>query len=267
LRLFAVLLVAGAAFAGSAESAGNTDSFDPACGVRSVSFTVNGTPALLVSVRRGDHVVVTFEVPDGCTNRMTFASFVAPAPAFDGSKLSQQAIFSRQTGVFGPGWHSMAVDVFGFPGSTIPDCDAVPRPAPIASKRRNDHAVVTFVAGAPGVDQSGTSETPCDGSHPSGGKPCAGCVGNADDKNPPGQFPNDPNAGYECDRNQGIGQGNPAHSPCEDFQVDLSYRPEPDDAASMHGHEAGLIAAVFCARAKAVCYTTDRTGTGAVHGL
>lgn len=49
------------------------------------------------------------------------------------------------------------------------------------------------------------------------GKPCMGCVGNADDKNPPGQFPNgsDHNAGYECDRNNGIGKGNPAHTTCQ----------------------------------------------------
>src|SRR3954452_3060111 len=35
------------------------------------------------------------------------------------------------------------------------------------------------------------------------GKPCAGCVGNADNKNPKGQLPDgsDHNAGYECDRN------------------------------------------------------------------
>src|SRR5437868_4969984 len=35
------------------------------------------------------------------------------------------------------------------------------------------------------------------------GKPCAGCVGSADDKQPRGQLPggNDANAGYECDRN------------------------------------------------------------------
>jgi hypothetical protein len=48
------------------------------------------------------------------------------------------------------------------------------------------------------------------------GKPCAGCVGKADNKNPPGQLPNgsDPNAGYECDRNHGIGQTNPAHTGC-----------------------------------------------------
>lgn len=48
------------------------------------------------------------------------------------------------------------------------------------------------------------------------GRPCAGCVGNADDKNPPGQYPNgsDHNNGYECDGNSGIGRGNPAHSGC-----------------------------------------------------
>jgi LPXTG-motif cell wall-anchored protein len=49
------------------------------------------------------------------------------------------------------------------------------------------------------------------------GKPCAGCVGRADNKNPHGQYPNgsDHNAGYECDRNHGVGRGNPAHTGCE----------------------------------------------------
>jgi LPXTG-motif cell wall-anchored protein len=48
------------------------------------------------------------------------------------------------------------------------------------------------------------------------GKPCAGCVGKADNKNPRGQMPNasDANAGYECDVNHGIAQGNPAHTAC-----------------------------------------------------
>jgi len=48
------------------------------------------------------------------------------------------------------------------------------------------------------------------------GKPCAGCVGKADNKNPQGQRPNgsDHNAGYECDRNHGIGRTNPAHTGC-----------------------------------------------------
>src|SRR4051794_26789524 len=48
------------------------------------------------------------------------------------------------------------------------------------------------------------------------GKPCAGCVGKADNKNPRGQMPGpaDHNAGYECDTNHGIAKGNPAHTRC-----------------------------------------------------
>lgn len=51
------------------------------------------------------------------------------------------------------------------------------------------------------------------------GKPCAGCVGAADNKNPKGQLPGpeDHNKGYECDGNNGIGKGNPAHSACEPY--------------------------------------------------
>ena len=50
-------------------------------------------------------------------------------------------------------------------------------------------------------------------------RPCAGCVGNADDKNPPGQLPgpdDDGDNGYECDSNSGGGKTNPAHSGCPD---------------------------------------------------
>jgi hypothetical protein len=48
------------------------------------------------------------------------------------------------------------------------------------------------------------------------GQPCAGCVGNADNKNPPGQQPGpqDHNNGYECDGNKGIAKTNPAHTGC-----------------------------------------------------
>ncbi len=63
------------------------------------------------------------------------------------------------------------------------------------------------------------------------GRPCAGCVGNADDKNPPGQFPNgtDANSGYECDFNNGVGgkksnpnpNGNPAHTGCRVTPADV----------------------------------------------
>jgi hypothetical protein len=57
----------------------------------------------------------------------------------------------------------------------------------------------------------------------------AGCVGNADNKNPPGQKPNgtDANAGYECDSNSGVGRSNPGHTGCAggDFQFDLFTGP------------------------------------------
>ena len=71
-----------------------------------------------------------------------------------------------------------------------------------------------------GANTSGAYNSTCDGSASQNGQggaqPCAGCVGNADDKNPPGQAPDgsDHNAGYECDTNSGIGKTNPAHTGC-----------------------------------------------------
>jgi hypothetical protein len=49
------------------------------------------------------------------------------------------------------------------------------------------------------------------------GKPADGSVGRADDKAPGGQAADgsDPNRGYECDDNHGVGQGNPAHTGCD----------------------------------------------------
>ena len=54
------------------------------------------------------------------------------------------------------------------------------------------------------------------------GKPAAGSVGKADNKNPPGQMPDgsDHNKGYECDSNHGIGRSNPAHTGCTRLVVD-----------------------------------------------
>jgi hypothetical protein len=55
------------------------------------------------------------------------------------------------------------------------------------------------------------------------GKPCAGCVGKADNKNPKGQYPgpSDRNNGYECDGNHGIARSNPAHTGCTDSASDV----------------------------------------------
>jgi hypothetical protein len=80
------------------------------------------------------------------------------------------------------------------------------------------------IALAQGANQTGpydptpTSEAPCPNNQGNGNAPCNGTVGNADDKNPPGQQPggSDNNKGYECDGNNGVGNdgGNPAHTGC-----------------------------------------------------
>lgn len=77
-----------------------------------------------------------------------------------------------------------------------------------------------------GANHHGPYDTTCDGTASrngngggtASGRPCAGCVGNADNKNPKGQYSNgnhDGNAGYECDGNNGIGRSNPAHTACK----------------------------------------------------
>jgi LPXTG-motif cell wall-anchored protein len=78
-----------------------------------------------------------------------------------------------------------------------------------------------------GANRSGPYDSTRNGS-PSGngngkgqavGKPCAGCVGKADNKNPPGQLAvgsagSGISNGYECNGNHGIGRTNPAHTGC-----------------------------------------------------
>jgi hypothetical protein len=59
------------------------------------------------------------------------------------------------------------------------------------------------------TDNNGNSSTT-----PNQNKPQDGTVGNADNKNPPGQVNNGKDNGYECDGNKGVGQGNPAHTTC-----------------------------------------------------
>lgn len=84
-----------------------------------------------------------------------------------------------------------------------------------------------------GANDSGAYDSTCDGRESengngngnASGRPCMGCVGNADNKNPPGQFPDgsDSNNGYECDGNKGVGKGNPAHTDC--VEVDDERKP------------------------------------------
>jgi hypothetical protein len=73
----------------------------------------------------------------------------------------------------------------------------------------------TALAAALVAIPTAASGTPGSGNGNATGRPADGSVGNADDKAPGGQSPDDPNAGYECDRNHGVGQGNPAHTGCD----------------------------------------------------
>ena len=88
---------------------------------------------------------------------------------------------------------------------------------PLSTADRNPGGANGKCSGGPYCStRNGTSSLNGNGKGIALGKPCAGCVGKADNKNPPGQYPNgsDPNAGYECDTNHGIGRSNPAHTGC-----------------------------------------------------
>ena len=170
-------------------SANDTD----AChGVSGVSFLLKGadgtirtTATLSGQTKPGDLVTATFTVPSGCANQtFSLVSYRAPDGSFDPATASQQTLYKFASGAFSSGAHTLTVAVPGGPA------------APISTKK-------------------------------AGGKPCVGCVGNADDKNPKGQMPNaslDGNNGYECDKNKGVGPGNPAHSGCmpsQCYQLDF----------------------------------------------
>jgi hypothetical protein len=94
--------------------------------------------------------------------------------------------------------------------------------------------------GAPSLNGNGGGEQV--------GQPCAGCVGKADNKNPPGQAPNatDGNAGYECDRNHGIGRSNPAHTGCVPAPAAPVYCPGTTTPMPASGICASGGGTVFC---------------------
>lgn len=86
--------------------------------VTNVQFSINNTKYvtdLRGNTNQGDVVTVTFTIPAGQgAERFTLVSYTAPSGVWDASVASQQMIFDVETGVFGPGTHSMTV--------TIPNC-------------------------------------------------------------------------------------------------------------------------------------------------
>ena len=101
-------------------------------------------------------------------------------------------------------------------GGSSGDANAGGGPQPISNADENDGGANGQCPGATFCSTKDGSESKNgNGGGKAVGKPCAGCVGKADNKNPPGQSKHDHNKGYECDRNKGIGKTNPAHTGCK----------------------------------------------------
>lgn len=178
-------------------------------------------------IKSGDTVTITVTARPGCEQtRFSAATYRAPVRTsgmtFD-QFLRAQVLYSSATRT---GSGSLTVKV---PVVTGQD------PTSSCTNKHLGSSQTYNGNGGPAPDNQYAST--CDGSpskNGSGagaanGKPCAGCVGNADNKNPKGQAPNggDPNAGYECDRNNGVGQTNPAHTGCatRNWQFDFAAGP------------------------------------------
>ena len=92
------------------------------------------------------------------------------------------------------------------------------KPQPLSNADKNSGGANGKCPGGPYCStRNGSPSGNGNGKGKAVGKPCAGCVGKADNKNPHGQYPNgsDHNKGYECDGNHGIGRTNPAHTGCK----------------------------------------------------
>ncbi|MDB5320609.1 MAG: sdrD 1 [Phycisphaerales bacterium] len=101
---------------GGASTGNDFDNFLVDCDthdVTNVSYLINGTTVvdqLRGSVHQGDTVQVIFTVPSGAaTHQFSFVSYTAPGSTFDADNAHQQMIYNSDTGVFGPGVHSLTV--------------------------------------------------------------------------------------------------------------------------------------------------------------
>ena len=109
--------------------------------------------------------------------------------------------------------------------SSNPDKHGTPTEGPLSKPQPLSNADKNGTGANPGETcthaycstRDGTESKNGNGGGGANGKPCAGCVGKADNKNPKGQAPDgsDRNNGYECDGNNGIGKTNPAHTGCK----------------------------------------------------
>lgn len=213
------------------------------------SFTITQADGDVLSVTRlkgnvspGDTITAHFDVDDDCgAIEVGLASYRSAAEAFDPSQ--RQLLFDADATTFQPGTgYHLTILVPTTPGGDTAACP-------------NKHKEPEFTGN--GANKSGPYDSTCDGSPSMNGngggnakgKPCAGCVGNADDKNPNGQYPDarrDGNNGYECDKNNGVGKGNPAHTGCVSdswWQVDFFVGPVLQEVGGSSLYNNRLMAA------------------------
>lgn len=203
----------GALAATPVTSCSAAEAFGPDTG-GSYEVAVNGRPtgdSLAQSgARSGDTITVTYTLAPGCEGTTVgLASYHNPAATFDYGVT--QILADAQVGRAPSGTLTIKVPTVSADRDCVVLQDAYPSDGPGANTS--------------GPPDNGAYNPTCSQPGRHGHQPATGSVGKADAKNPPGQAPNgsDHNAGYECDRNQGIGKGNPAHTSCAyaGWQVDL----------------------------------------------
>lgn len=265
-RATAVVALAGAGLAAtaggaSAAPAPTCPSYGAAGVLESTTIVRTGSAPIVLlgnpdrhfsgAVRPGDTVTVRFHAAPGCGSLpFTLASYRAdlslrttdPARFLSTQELFQAATTPRSAAQ----------------GSTTLTVKVPTRLSPSAGPGcTNPHtASGSTYSGNGGPGPANPYASTCDG-RASGngngggaatGKPCAGCVGNADNRFPPGQAPggSDANNGYECDGNSGIAKENPAHTGCtgtDGFQLDFYQGPVIDPLTSA-GHPNVIAAQV-----------------------
>src|SRR4051795_11708833 len=174
----------------------------------------------------------------------TTAAFAAPKTPKGAADNGRAATAASMTGHPNSSNANSASDHSAGNASTVGD---PAQPQPLSGADQNSGGANGQCPGGPYCStRDGSASGNGNGGGLATGKPCAGCVGKADNKNPKGQMPNgsDLNAGYECDRNHGIGRTNPAHTgctsstppPCDETTEDCGNPPPCDETTEDCGN-------------------------------
>src|SRR4051795_8068711 len=174
----------------------------------------------------------------------TTAAFAAPKTPKGAADNGRAATAASMTGHPNSSNANSASDHSAGNASTVGDPS---QPQPLSGADQNSGGANGQCPGGPYCStRDGSASGNGNGGGQATGKPCAGCVGKADNKNPKGQMPNgsDLNAGYECDRNHGIGRTNPAHTggssspppPCDGTTEDCGNPPPCDETTEDCGN-------------------------------